>query len=134
MKKRALILLFLVTTFLVETASFVPAMQKACAAAAIKKSTCGTKAKKATPCCAKTKKPAACQKKEQPDTPVDNGCTDNPYCYNCPVCYTFLFEPQYQLQAISIFLKKDYECLNVSLRSDYQSEVWAPPDGLAFTV
>lgn len=128
MKKRALILFFPFAAFLVETASFMPAMQQACSKAVAKTTTCGTQVKKPSTCCKKATTPAPCSKTKHSNKPVGNGSTDNPCCYNCPVCYTFLFEPTYEITALSWLIKKGYQGLEVSFRSTYQAEVWNPPD------
>ena len=101
MRIQALILIFPFTVFLTETASFVPALQDACTIASVEKS----------PCCMKTEsmEEKECRSKTENDKNTSgNDCTDNPDCTTCPVCYTFIFQPQYEWPAKQFLFTKNY--------------------------
>ena len=120
MRTQAIILIFPFAVFLTETVSFVPAMKDECAIVAAKKSNC----------CMKTKKPDQCHNKKATDKKTsDNKCNNNPDCTTCPVCYTFIFQPQYKWAAEQFYFKKNYELLNASYISSYTPNVWKPPNG-----
>ncbi len=120
MRTQALILIFPFAVFLIETASFIPAMKDACTIVAAKK----------TSCCMKTKAADQCHNKKAADKKdPDNKCTNNPDCTTCPVCYTFIFQPQYEWPAQQFIFTKKYSLLNTSYISSYTSNVWKPPNG-----
>jgi hypothetical protein len=125
MRQRAFILFVPLMAFLIETASFTPFMQAACAFAAN-----GIDAEEGNSCCVMTPETGSCQNTEGPEEPVDNDCTDSPCCYNCPVCYNFLFERPYELPPLALNERQQYQRPDVAFISTYLSEVWNPPDGL----
>jgi len=140
MRIKALILFFPFAVFLAETASFIPAMKNACAILAAKKSTC-TKAKKQDTCsqnkekntCTKIKQQDKCCNKKTAKIPVDNACNDNADCSTCPVCYTFIFQQQYEWEAQQFLFKKNYRLINTGHISSYTTDVWKPPNGFLYT-
>lgn len=141
MRTKALILFFPFAVFLAETASFIPAMQDKCAIVAAEKSACA-KEKKQDACtrkkekstCTNTEQQDKCStKKEQNKIPVDNNCDDNPDCSTCPVCYTFIFQHQYEWPAQQFVCKKNYSLINAGYLSAYTTDVWKPPNGFLYT-
>lgn len=139
MRTKALILFFPFAVFLAETASFIPAMKNACAILAAKKSSC--KKEKKDDACSKSKEKKTCTKVKQEykcctkptpgKLPVNDDCNDKADCSTCPVCYTFIFQQQYEWQAQQFFLKKNYILTNTGYISSYISAVWKPPNGLS---
>ena len=120
MRIQALILIFPFAVFLIETASFIPVMKEACAKMTPRKSSC----------CMKTKAADKCHNKKATDKKTsDNKCTNNPDCTTCPVCYTFIFQPQYEWPAQQFLFTKNYSLLNTIYISSYTSNVWKPPNG-----
>lgn len=119
MRTKALILFFPFAVFLTETASFIPAMKDACTIVTAKKSSC-TKMEKQNKCHKQ-------KKAENKDTPGKN-CENNPDCSTCPVCYTFIFQPQYEWAAGHFILKKGYSLFNTDLISFYFPDAWKPPN------
>jgi hypothetical protein len=124
MRTRALILLIPFVVFLTETASFIPAMKESCAMVAVEKSSC---------CMKKMTAKAGCRNKnsgskESPAKP----CADNPDCTTCPVCYIFIFQPQYEWQAKAFAYKKNYSLLTESYISSYTADMWKPPNGFFY--
>jgi len=136
MRTKALILFFPFAVFLAETASFIPAMKDACAIMTAKKSSC-TKEKKQDACtpkeekntCTKIKQQDKCCNKKTGKIPTDNKCNDKADCSTCPVCYTFIFQQQYEWPAQQFFSKKNYGLINTGHTSSYSSDVWKPPNG-----
>lgn len=126
MRIQALILVFPFAVFLTETVSFVPALEDACTMVSAEKSSC-------------------CMKVETPDieecgsktgdnkNTADNNCTDNPDCKTCPVCYTFIFQPQYEWRATAFCFKKNYSSLATGYISSYTTDVWKPPNGFFYS-
>lgn len=139
MRTKALILFFPFAVFLAETASFIPAMKEACTIKATKKSAC-TKEKKENACSSKNEKQGCtkgeqdgCSNKDSNKTPADKSCTDNAGCSTCPVCYTFIFQQQYEWAARHFKLKKNYTVINTGHISSYTNDVWKPPNGFLYT-
>lgn len=122
MRKQAFILIFPFAIFLTETVSFVPALQNACAVAAVKESSCCTMPDKTNEDVCNSN---AANNNNDPAT----GCTNNPDCTTCPVCYTFIFQPRYELTAQQFIFKKHYALLKTNYSSSYTSSVWKPPNG-----
>ena len=137
MRTKALILFFPFAVFLTETGSFFPAMKKACAAMASKIKLC-TKNTKQDACtlnkkkntCTKTKQQNRCCNKKADKTPAGNSCNDNPDCTTCPVCYTFIFQQQYEWHARQFPVKKIYGLTKTGHTSSYNSSFFHPPHGL----
>lgn len=139
MRTKALILFFPFAVFLAETASFIPAMKDTCAKVVAEKTTC-TKEKEQKTCtrkkeenaCKKIKQQDACCNKKPGKTPADNTCNDNAGCSTCPVCYTFIFQQQYEWPAQQFLFKKNYRLINTGHISAYTSDVWKPPNGFGY--
>lgn len=165
MKKQAFILLFPVSVFLTETASFLPCTDDACNTQVTEKSTCSKvkkqascavkqessscsrnkkevtscRAKKAKPTCtaeaekktsAKVSSPEPCKSKKNCDKGSSRkGSTDDTDCTTCPVCYTFIFQSQYEWTAQQFIANKDYSLLNTNYTSVFSTSVWKPPNG-----
>jgi hypothetical protein len=136
MRTQALILLIPFLVFLMETASFIPGMEEACAIVVPEKvscskpeepSSCG--AKKAMSCCSKPQKEEERQDKEE-----DNPCDSSPDCTSCPVCYNFIFQAQYEWQPKGFVFKKGYSSLTTDYIFAYTSSVWKPPNGRSIPV
>lgn len=124
MRIQAFILFFPFTVFLIETASFLPAMQDACTIVSAEE----------TSCCMMSEEEDVeqCQnKKEDNKKSSGNNCTDNPDCTTCPVCYTFIFQPQYEWPAKQFLFNKNYGLLNENYSSTYMPDVWKPPNGFS---
>jgi hypothetical protein len=140
MRTKALILFFPFAVFLAETASFIPAMKDACAISTAKKSTC-TKEKNQDACtpkkekstCTKIKQQNKCCNRGAGKTPADNTCNNNADCSTCPVCYTFIFQQQYEWPAQHFVFKKNYGLINSGHISSYTNDVWKPPNGFLYT-
>lgn len=123
MRAKAFILIFPFVVFLIETASFVPAMNDACTITAPEKSSC----------CMKTKKEGECHNKKDDNKKAPEGdCSSKPDCTTCPVCYTFIFQQQYEWSATQFIFKKDYSSMNTPYSSSYTANVWKPPNGFNF--
>ncbi len=164
MKKQAFILLFPVSVFLTETASFLPCADDACAITVSEKNTC-TNEKKQSSCaaeqessscsgskrkvssCPAEKAPPSCTAKTEKNTCSKNSspkpcnskkacdkkssgkdCTDDTDCTTCPVCYTFIFQSQYEWTAQQFIINKDYSLLNTDYTSVFSTSVWKPPN------
>ncbi|MEO6540867.1 MAG: hypothetical protein ABIN74_07765 [Ferruginibacter sp.] len=122
MRTRALILLIPFVVFLTETASFIPAMEESCAMVAVEQSSC---------CMKEIPADGPCEdagNKESPCKP----CEDNPDCSTCPVCYIFIFQPQFEWHAKAFVFKKNYNLLTASYISSYTTDVWKPPNGFFY--
>jgi hypothetical protein len=122
MRKQAIILILPFAIFLTETVSFVPALQEACAATAVKESSC---------CMIppETSENECSSNKANDNEEPGSGCTDNPDCTTCPVCYTFIFQPRYELTTQQFVFKRHYALLETDYSSSYTSSVWKPPNG-----
>jgi hypothetical protein len=137
MRTQALILLIPFSVFLTETASYIPAMNDACTIVAAEKSACSTtkkqdhcSGKKEKSSCTKTKKQDECAgKKGNNKKSPDNKCKDNADCTTCPVCYTFIFQSQYEWQVKEFVSGKNYSLLTPSYIYSYTADVWKPPNG-----
>lgn len=140
MRTKALILFFPFTVFLAETASFIPAMKNTCALFFTKITAC-TKEKKQDVCTrkkvmnsrTKIKQQKTCCNKGAGKTPAGNTCNDNVDCSTCPVCYTFIFQQQYEWPAQQFAFKKNYGLINSAQTSSYTNDVWKPPNGFLYT-
>lgn len=141
MKTQALLLLIPFSVFLTETVSFIPAMQESCAIVAVKKNSC-TQTKEQGQChkkpwrysCSKMTKHKDCSdKKGNNKKPCGKKCTDNPDCSTCPVCYSFIFQPQYQWQAQPFIFKNHYSLPVTGNTSSYTPDVWKPPNGFLYS-
>lgn len=122
MRIKALILFFPFAVFLTETASFIPAMKEACTIVAAKKSSCS-----------KIESLEKCNKQkeaENNDSP-EKKCEDSPDCKTCPVCYTFIFQPQYEWAAGHFILMRSYNLHNTDFTSFYYPDAWKPPNVFA---
>jgi hypothetical protein len=124
MKIQALILVFPFAVFLTETASFTPAMKAACEAVTAKKSSCP-----------KMQEPGKCQTKKENGKKKPSGktCNDTPDCSTCPVCYTFIFQPQFEWPAEQAICKKKFSLLNTGNLFSYSPDVWKPPNGPVYS-
>ncbi len=131
MRTKALILFFPFAVFLTETISFIPAMKAACTIVAKEKKpdVCSLKNEEST-CCAMMKQHNECNKeKENGEIPEEKDCNDNADCSTCPVCYTFIFQTQYEWTGQEFLCKKDYWLINTDHISNYIPDVWKPPNG-----
>ncbi len=91
--------------------------------------------KKAESSCTKKIKQDKCMdKKEDNKKSSENKCDDNPDCTTCPVCYTFIFQPQYELPAQQFLFKKSYSLLTTGYISSYTPDVWKPPNGFLYSL
>jgi hypothetical protein len=121
MRKRAFILILPLTVFILETVSFVPAMQETCAILAGTETVSCCKANEGTA-------PAACSS-EPADEPAED-CTDNPECSTCPVCYTFIIQPRFEWKARQFPIEKKYAPVKQDYIFSYISSVWKPPNAM----
>lgn len=122
MRKRAFILILPFTVFILETVSFVPVMQETCAIMAVpEESSC---------CMAEVSEPVTCGSSEQEEDGPMEGCADNPDCSTCPVCYTFILQPRFELTARQLRVERKYASLKQDYISSYSSSVWKPPNTL----
>ena len=121
MKIQSLILLIPFSVFLIETASFLPALQDACTIVSAGENSCCMMngGQDEEQCAGKT---------EENKETGSKDCTDNPDCTTCPVCYTFIFQPQYEWYAQPFLFTKHYGLLNTSYSSSYTANVWKPPN------
>jgi hypothetical protein len=119
MRKRAFILILPLTIFILETVSFVPAMQETCAIIA---------STETVSCCmpATGNHPAACAGEEE-DIP-EEPCSENPDCSTCPVCYTFIIQPGFEWKAGHFSIEKKYASLKQDYIFSYSTSVWKPPN------
>jgi len=139
MRIKALILFFPFAVFLAETASFIPAMKDACAILSAKKTACA-KEKKQNVCsrneeknsCTKSKQQDKCKNNSTDKIPDNNACNDNADCSTCPVCYTFIFQQQYEWPAQQFPGNKNYGLINTGYISSYTNDVWKPPNGFLY--
>jgi hypothetical protein len=125
MRIQALILVFPFAVFLTETASFVPALQDACTIVSAEESSCCMKIEN-------TEEEECGSKTENDKNTSGNDCTDNTDCTTCPVCYTFIFQPQYEWPAEQFLFTKNYGSLSTSYTSFYIPDVWKPPNGFFY--
>ncbi|MEO7307944.1 MAG: hypothetical protein ABIR78_15180 [Ferruginibacter sp.] len=124
MRTRALILLIPFVVFLTETASFIPAMEESCAMIAAEQSSC---------CMKEMNNEGQCgDKKTGNKENSENTCGDNADCTTCPVCYTFIFQPQYEWHAKAFVHKKTYSLLTANYISNYTTDAWKPPNGFFY--
>ena len=137
MRTPALILLFPFAVFLTETAGFNPAVKGACAVVPAEKRYIAKNSppgnchkKKEKNCCTKMKKQDECNNKKG-DGKNGNRCENKPDCNTCPVCYTFIVQPQYEWSAHRFVSPKNYGLLTTSYISVYTTNVWKPPNGLS---
>jgi hypothetical protein len=137
MKRPAFILLFPFVLFMAETASFIPAMQEACKITANSKNTCSKKqeentcnTKKAENTCRKTMhEDKSADKKDAKKAPAGKDCENSKTCTSCPVCYTFIFQQQYEFGPAPVYFTKNYGALQANYSSVYVTSVWKPPNG-----
>jgi hypothetical protein len=123
MRIQALILLIPFSVFLIETASFLPAMEDACTIVSAEENSCCMMngGQDEEQCSGKT---------EENKETGNKDCTDNPDCTSCPVCYTFIFQPQYEWYAQQFLFTKHYRLVTASYSSSYTVNVWKPPNPL----
>lgn len=141
MRTKAFILVFPFAVFLIETASFIPVMQEACSIVSARKNTCNKptkpgqcKSKQEKSLCSKVNVPENCDNKKATDNNTsDNECTDNPDCTTCPVCYTFIFQSQFEWTARKFLLHKSYSLLTAGNISSFTPDVWKPPNGFLYS-
>lgn len=80
--------------------------------------------------CSKQSSPEPCKSKKACDKRSSGkGCTDDTDCTTCPVCYTFIFQSQYEWTARQFIVTKNYSLLNTNYTSVYTNSVWKPPNG-----
>jgi len=124
MRTKALILLIPFVVFLTETASFTPVMAESCAAVTAKQSSCCIKEIQEEEQCPVKR---SCSK----EYPAKD-CEDDPGCTTCPVCYTFIFQSQFEWQPIVFTFTKNYSLLTTGHTSSYTVDVWKPPNGFFY--
>ncbi len=114
MKVRSLILFFLFTVFLAETATFPPEVKNTCSKMS----------------CVNTKEMVKmkCEGKKQHNQKRSGKCNNTPDCSVCPVCSTFTFLPQYEWSVKYFPFKKNYRMINAGYISSYIPPVWKPPN------
>ena len=122
MRTKALILLIPFVVFLAETASYIPAMAESCVIVSAEESSCCIMQEEAD------EEQCPSKKSESKDEP-GKSCEDNPDCSTCPVCYTFIFQPQFEWQPSVFTITNNYSLLTTGNTSSYTTDVWKPPNG-----
>jgi hypothetical protein len=110
--------------FLTETASFTPAMVESCEIKAAEKGSCCMMQEMQEDEQAPVKK---CGNKETPA----KSCEDDADCTTCPVCYMFIFQPQFEWQPTIFTFTKNYSLLTTGDISSFTIDVWKPPNGFS---
>lgn len=122
MKIQAFILILPFTIFLIETVSFIPALQEACTIITSQE----------RPCCMMTDETAknACSSKDTGgEESSENDCAQNSNCTTCPVCYSFILQRQYEWPVQAFVFDKNYASLKSTYSSLYICNVWKPLNG-----
>jgi hypothetical protein len=108
-------------------------MEEECAIVTSKKVSC-SKPKEPSTCEAK-KKTSCCSEPQKEEVPGEDNsqapCDSSPDCTSCPVCYNFIFQPQYEWQPKGFVFKNDYSSLSTDYISSYTNNVWKPPNGMS---
>jgi hypothetical protein len=112
MKFDALILLFPFTIFLIETSSFPLEVKTICSE---------------TQCMRQANMELNCNGEKDQDQKSPGKC-NTPDCSVCPVCFLFIFQPQYEWSINYFSFKTNYNSVNSRYVSSYIASIWKPPN------